>query len=56
MSKEKTEVPFTYYCGSLGGAMAMIISWERTHSILWAMLHNMCGWFYIIWFAIWGRT
>lgn len=40
---------------TMGVALAMIISWERSHAILWAMLHGICGWFYVLWFAIWGR-
>ncbi len=41
---------------SMGIALAMIISWDRSHSILYAFLHGLCSWFYVIWFAIWGRV
>lgn len=41
---------------TMGTALAMIISWERSHSILYAILHGLCTWFYVIWFAIWGRS
>ncbi len=39
----------------LGAAIAVVISWERSHSILWALLHGFLSWLYVIWFAIWGR-
>ncbi len=57
MSKDKSRVrvPFTYSIGSIGAALSVVISWERSHSILWAALHGFTGWLYVIWFSIWGR-
>ena len=37
----------------MGSALAMILSHSNNHSILWAMLHGICSWFYVIYFAIW---
>jgi len=37
---------------SMGSALAMILSFERSHSILWAMLHGIFSWFYVIYFAV----
>ena len=37
-----------------GAALAMIISWSVNHSILWAILHGICSWFYVIYWYIWG--
>ncbi|HXE89561.1 MAG TPA: hypothetical protein VNK82_01215 [Terriglobales bacterium] len=37
---------------SFGTALAMILSWSRNGSILWAMVHGVCSWFYVIWFAL----
>lgn len=37
---------------STGTALAMIISWSANKSILWAMLHGLCSWFYVIYYAI----
>ena len=34
-----------------GAALAMCISWSQWHSILWAIIHGVCGWFYVIYFA-----
>lgn len=38
----------------IGAVLAIIMSWTANHSILWAILHGMCGWFYVIYWAIWG--
>ena len=39
-----------------GSALAMILSYERSASILWAILHGVFSWFYILFRAmqIWG--
>ena len=36
----------------MGSALAMIMSWEANHSILWAMLHGVFGWGYVIYRAV----
>lgn len=41
------------YAGiSAGSSLAMVISWSLYKSILWAILHGMCSWFYVIYYAI----
>ncbi len=35
-----------------GSVIAAITSWERNKSILWAILHGIFSWFYVIYFAI----
>ena len=35
-----------------GSALAITISWSANHSILWAILHGLFGWFYVIYYAI----
>ena len=35
-----------------GTALAIAISWSIHHSILWAMLHGLFSWFYVIYYAI----
>lgn len=37
---------------SMGSALAIVISWSVNHSILWAIVHGICSWFYVIWFAV----
>jgi len=36
---------------SFGGALAICISWGVRHSIFWAILHGIFGWFYVIYYA-----
>jgi len=35
-----------------GSALAIAISWSANKSILWAMLHGVLGWAYVIYYAI----
>lgn len=37
-----------------GSALAIAISWSLHHSILWAILHGIFGWFYVAYF-LWTR-
>ncbi len=36
----------------LGTVIAVILSWSRNHSILWAIIHGILNWLYVIYFAI----
>ena len=36
---------------TLGSAIAIVASWDRNKSILWAILHGILSWFYVIYFA-----
>ena len=36
----------------LGSAIAVAISWSINKSILWAIIHGLLGWFYVIYYAI----
>jgi len=36
---------------SFGAALAIAISWSVHHSILWAILHGLFGWLYVIYYA-----
>ena len=37
---------------SFGSALAIAISWSTNHSILWAILHGVFSWFYVIYYAL----
>jgi hypothetical protein len=37
---------------SFGSALAIVISWSVNKSILWAILHGIFSWFYVIYYAI----
>ncbi len=32
----------------LGTIIAVVVSWSRNKSILWAIIHGILGWFYVI--------
>ena len=35
----------------LGSAIAVAISWSLNKSILWAIVHGVLSWFYVIYYA-----
>ncbi len=35
-----------------GTALAIAISWTQNQSILWAVIHGVFSWFYVIYYAI----
>jgi hypothetical protein len=37
---------------SMGAALAIVCSWHRNRSILWAILAGFFSWLYVIYFAI----
>ena len=36
----------------LGSAIAVAISWSLHKSIVWAILHGVFSWFYVIYYAL----
>jgi hypothetical protein len=36
----------------LGSAIAVVCSWQRNRSILWAILAGILSWLYVIYFAL----
>ena len=36
----------------IGSALAIVCSWQRNRSILWAILAGILSWLYVIYFAI----
>ena len=40
------------YGVSFGSALAIAISYTANHSILWAIIHVILGWLYVIYFAL----
>jgi hypothetical protein len=37
---------------SMGSALAITISWSANKSILWALVHGVFSWFYVIYYAL----
>jgi hypothetical protein len=42
----------TYTGVKFGSALAMVISYTTHKSILWAIIHGLFGWLYVIYFAL----
>lgn len=40
----------------LGSAIAVVCSWHRNRSILWAILAGILSWLYVIYFALTRRA
>jgi len=36
---------------SVGAALAVILSWQSFHALLWAVLAGMLSWFYVIYYV-----
>jgi len=40
------------YGASFGSALAIAISYSTNHSILWAIIHGLLSWLYVIYAAL----
>jgi hypothetical protein len=40
------------YGVSFGSALAIAISYTNNHSILWAIIHGILSWIYVVYFAL----
>ncbi len=40
------------YGASFGSALAIAVSYSNNHSLLWAVVHGILSWVYVIYFAI----
>ncbi|MDF1659359.1 MAG: hypothetical protein P1U58_17215 [Verrucomicrobiales bacterium] len=49
---ERTTETITQTGIGLGSALAVVCSWERNRSILWAILAGILSWFYVVYFAL----
>jgi len=50
MSTTRTEV--TRAGISFGSGLAIAISWSVNQSVLWAILHGVFSWFYVIYYLV----
>jgi len=50
------EINYIYTGIGLGTLLAVLASWSRNHSILWAIIHSFFGWGYVIFFLITGGS
>lgn len=37
---------------SFGTALAIAISWTANKSLLWAIVHGILGWIYVVYYAV----
>jgi hypothetical protein len=37
---------------TFGTALAIAISWSQNQSILWAIVHGLLSWFYVVYYAL----
>lgn len=37
---------------TFGSALAIAISWSVNHSILWAILHGLLSWIYVLYYVL----
>jgi hypothetical protein len=37
---------------SLGSVIAIVCSWTRNTSILWAIIHAFLGWIYVVYYVL----
>jgi hypothetical protein len=37
---------------SLGATLAMILSWQSNHVVIWALLHGLLSWVYVIYHLV----
>ena len=51
-----TRVVYSHTAGptgiSMGTALAMILSYSVNKSILWALIHGVLSWLYVLYFAL----
>ena len=56
MSERKSERVFaktTVKAGiSFGSCLAMVISYSTWHSVMWAIIHGLFSWVYVIYFIL----
>jgi hypothetical protein len=53
---EATQTVYVSNGIGLGSALAVVCSWQRNRSILWAILAGIFTWFYVIYFALTRRA
>lgn len=52
MGKDNSGGSFARAGIGFGSALAITISWSANQSLLWAMVHGVFSWFYVVYYAI----
>ncbi len=37
---------------TMGSTLAIVISWSVHHSIVWALIHGLLSWIYVVYYAL----
>lgn len=37
---------------TLGSTLAVVLSWDANHAVLWAIVHGVLSWIYVIYYVI----
>jgi len=52
VSDVRIKIEGSKYGVGFGAALAMAISYDTNHSIVWAIVHGLLNWIYVIYFAL----
>lgn len=52
MSKTRNDSVIVRIGAGYGSVLATVISYTAYKSVLWAVLHGICSWFYVIYFLL----
>jgi hypothetical protein len=52
MSTSSTSMSVTKAGVSFGSALAMAISFNLHQSVLWAIVHGLLGWIYVVYYVV----
>lgn len=52
MSKDSAKMSVTKAGVSFGSALAMAISFHVHQSVLWAIVHGLLGWLYVLYYVV----
>jgi hypothetical protein len=48
----ENRITIAQWIGICGCSVAASISWSTNYSLPWAIVHSICGWFYVLYYAL----
>jgi len=36
----------------MGQTLSIVLSWNINHSLIWAIVHGLCNWFYVLYYIL----
>jgi len=52
MAQDGSNITYIREGVTLGTVIAVVASWSRNSSVLWAILHGIFSWLYVIYFVL----